>query len=394
MNESFSNKIAVMINTKVTSLRTVTFTASQMAPWTPRPWEDGTQHEMESLSQERKRIDISAQNCHNRDCPFRMGNRERSLSSSSALEMRVWRCGCWLSWVQVTESGPQVKSLLSVPCKIEVMRSTLDLPGQTVLMTRVPDSCQVPLRECLWSDWVSKDSCTNVASRSDAWQLQVEWIQKTGQGRFREPGYRALLISEEDPGEATVCHALLLLPVASPSPVCLWGDLGKPGQAAPWDLRTLFLKCLLSPSVQPLLRTPPDAYLGLTWQISPVTPSLFLFWPHQPPACAGVVQGDFSTDGKRWWCSQGLWKQECLLCECHCLGILLLLARLGLKGPEFHVKIATKGWFVSLCRDCHEWAEEPGTGHLFLYPCDHSSEMKCWVQGCGILLQWVHSQAT
>ena len=35
MNESFSNKIAVMINTKVTSLRTVTFTASQMAPWTP-----------------------------------------------------------------------------------------------------------------------------------------------------------------------------------------------------------------------------------------------------------------------------------------------------------------------------------------------------------------------
>ena len=57
--------------------------------------------------------------------------------------------------------------------------------------------------------------------------------QKTGQGRFREPGNRALLIFEEDPGEATVCHALLLLPVASLSPVRLWGDLGKPGQAAP-----------------------------------------------------------------------------------------------------------------------------------------------------------------
>lgn len=174
---------------------------------------------MERLSQERKSVDISAQNCHNRSSPFRMGSHEGSLSSSSALEMLVWRCSRWRSWVQGTESGPRVENLLSVHCKIEVTRSTLDLPGPTVLLTRVPNSRLVALRECLWYHWVSKDLSTDVAGRSDACQLQVERIQDTGPWRFREPACGDLLISEGDPGAATVCHALLLLPVASPSSV-------------------------------------------------------------------------------------------------------------------------------------------------------------------------------
>lgn len=218
----------------------------------------------------------------------------------------------------------------------------------------------------------------NAAGRSDVSRLQAEWIQETRQGRFREPGYPALLISEEGPGGATVCHALLLLPVASPSPVCLWVTWGSPAKQpsetsgpSSWNASCLHLSSLFwEPLLMPVFVSPGRYHL------LPLLFVWFLVWPHQPPACVGVVWGDFSTDGKRWWCSQGLWKRECLLCECHCLGSLLLLARPGLKGPEFHVKTATKGWFASLCRDCHEWAEEPGAGHLFLYPCDHSSEKK------------------
>lgn len=118
-------------------------------------------------------------------------------------------------------------------------------------------------------------------------------------------------------------------------------------------------------------------------------------------ACVAVVQGDFSTDGKWWWCSQGLWKQGCLLCDCPCLGSLCSWAGLVLKALSSMWKYPPKCDLQACVETVTSGQRSLAVGICFFIPVTIPQRWSllttfypgCWVQGCEFLLQWVHSQA-
>lgn len=94
LDESFPHKVVVIVDSEVTCHRAVTFTVSQITPWTPRHGEDGAQREAEGLTQKRTRMGrFDSKLSHHRDSPF-WAVRPAGAFSSAAAEMQTCEMGC------------------------------------------------------------------------------------------------------------------------------------------------------------------------------------------------------------------------------------------------------------------------------------------------------------